>query len=96
MFTQTTADLFKMLSKFGTTWHGHLEQNKAAQLRIRVSSADGRQIPLAPYRANPKACKYEKNEIVKMLKLEVIKLNQTKWALPIAFDLRKTVPSYSA
>lgn len=75
-------DLIMRLSKFGTMCAGLSERIKAHQHRTEISSADVPLTFLLSYRAGPKARWFRKNEVAKMLELEVFKLAQTKLASP--------------
>lgn len=53
-------------------WDRHLGRFKAAQHQIELASAGEFSISLAPYSAWPRAWKFDKHEIDKVLVMDVI------------------------
>lgn len=66
-------------------------QNKAAQQSISISSTESQLIPSVSYGAGLKAYELWKNEIAKILGLEVFNPDQTKRAFTV-ITLAKNVP----
>lgn len=62
---------------------------KAIQHRIELDKANGRPIPLALHRTDPKARDLEKQEPDRMLTMTVIEPTQTGWASPIVLLPKK-------
>ena len=78
-----------MMSNFSDMWDGRLGTITAAKHRIDLDPVDSRPIHSAPYRAGPKAREFEKQEIQKMLAMNVIEPAQSEWAAPIVFAPKK-------
>lgn len=60
-----------------------------AQQRTRIKKMDKPRIQLAQYHAGPKAVELEKQEINRMLLIDVIEASQMGWASLIVFLLKK-------
>lgn len=71
-YAQYCDEFAKLLFELETMWYSHLELVKEAKHGILVSSANARPVHSVPYRAERKGLKFEKNEITKLLKVEVI------------------------
>ena len=78
-----------MLSEFAEMWDGQLGTITAAKHRIDLDPPDSIPIHSVPYRAGPKAREFEKQEIQKMLSMNVIEPAQSEWAAPIVFAPKK-------
>lgn len=78
-----------MLEQFQSMWDGRLGTIKAAKHRIELTPPNARPIHSVPYRAGPVARTFEKTEIDRLLRMDVIEPAQTEWASPIVFAPKK-------
>lgn len=78
----------KMIFELESMGDGHLDGVRTAKHRIKWLPKDTLPVYSATFPAGPKAWEIQKNEIAKMLQLEVIKLAQTNWASPILFAMK--------
>lgn len=72
-----------MLSKFQHMWDGDLGQFKAGKFWIELISLDKWPICLPSYLAGPQERELMNHEIGEIVVMDVIKLPQTEWVLPI-------------
>lgn len=88
-YVEFNDDFIQMLPDFESMWHEQLSQISIAKQRAKLSPSDAKSIHSAQYWAGPKARKFEKHEIDKMLSEGVLHPDQTKWAAPIVFAAKK-------
>lgn len=60
-------------------------QIRVVLYKFELSSLSVWQIQCAPYFAGPKVCQFGKNDIARILELEVINPAQTEWAAAVVF-----------
>lgn len=73
-------------------WDVQFWSTKAVQYRIELEQSKYRPIYSALYRADPKAREFEKQEMERILHMNVIKPAQTEWATPIMYLPRNDGP----
>lgn len=83
------AELLKMLSGFNPMWDGSSGHIEPVNRRIEHNAAQSNLIHLKPYRAGPKARKFRRPEIDKMIEMKVVEPDQTKCALPVVLSSKK-------
>lgn len=64
---------------------GHLSRFNTVKHQIELNLPDVRPIHSQPYRAGPQALQFERDEIDKMLEMNIIIPCQTEWAAPVVF-----------
>lgn len=66
-----------ILEQFQAAWDGHLQQINTGPHRVELSSPEGRPIHVVPYHADQEAREAEKEEIDRMLAIQVDEPAQT-------------------
>lgn len=78
-----------MMSEFAEMWDDRLGAVRRVKHRIKTDPADAGPIISAPYRDWPKEQELEKEEIGKLVSMNMKKPAQSKWASPIILVLKK-------
>lgn len=82
-------EIIKMLQEYKDMWDGRLGQLGIAKHRIVLTSTDIWPINFVPYRAGRKEREFEKMEIDKMIRMNVIEPRDSEWASPFLFAPKK-------
>lgn len=78
------ARIIEMLSEFESMWDGHLGTIRQTKHRIELKP-DSKPVHQPPYRNGPDGRERERQEIQKMLDMDVIEEAECEWASPILF-----------
>lgn len=78
-----------MLSKYAEMCDGGLDSVRTVKNRIDFEKFNARHIRSARYPAGPKSCDLEKEEIEKLVSMNVAETAQSEWESPIVFATKK-------
>lgn len=78
-------EFFDMLSEFKDMWYGSLGLNNTVKQRMYLNSSDLQPLHSAPYHTGLRAHELDRNEMEKMVKMNIIEIAHTKCAAPIMF-----------
>jgi len=79
--------VFASLEKHRALWSGHLGSIKATEHRIELKPGS-KAVRLNPYRMGPRTRELIKDQVDRVLKLEVIEPSQSEWASPVVLILK--------
>lgn len=77
------------MQQFKSMWYGYLGQIIIAKYRLELKNEQERSLRFAPYRAGPKARKFQEAEIQETMDLKVVDPVKTEWVDQIVFAPKK-------